>query len=204
MSAYCRIIDDIIKKNMAEYVGYAKKISEYFLSAGDEAKGRIKKKFKNRNIEDVRVLHTMLERCSQSPNSQLKKDLQEYDIPGRLKKVAELVTSKHEHSWSSSYEKYTFFQCIKEMNNWYSYWGAIDDFVGNFPGNPYGAGLDDDNAMMDPQEYYKATSRRMGFPRYTHAKEVDEKLTWVVEEIETLYNQTNSLMLANLSSNSAE
>jgi len=43
-----------------DYVGYAKQIAIYILNAENEVKEIIRQNFKQRTIEDVSVLHTML------------------------------------------------------------------------------------------------------------------------------------------------
>jgi hypothetical protein len=47
-------------ENRMDYVGYAKQIATYVLNAENEVKEKIRQKFKQRTIEDVSVLHTML------------------------------------------------------------------------------------------------------------------------------------------------
>jgi hypothetical protein len=47
-------------ENRMDYVEHAKQIAKYFLNAENEVKEKIRQKFKQRTIDDVSVLHTML------------------------------------------------------------------------------------------------------------------------------------------------
>jgi len=81
---------------------------------------------------------------------------------------------------------YTFFKCIQEESNWNSTGQKIVILAAGIFGGVFMFGIP---TIITGKIVYDISA---------HAKEVEGQLTWVVNEIETLYDQTNALMIANL------
>ncbi|CAI4224609.1 unnamed protein product [Auanema sp. JU1783] len=172
-----------------DYVAYSKIIAQYIYEANSEVKRKIAAKFKQRSIDDVAVLNTMLERCSESSNWNLKQDLEKHKIPARLQKVAQLVQCTHKHAWNgeqASRGYFSFFQCIEEENDWNSTGQKIAIAGAGVFGGIFLLGIP---TIITGKIVYDISS---------HASEVEKQLSWLVNEIEALYDQTHSLMLANI------
>ena len=88
--------------------------------------------------------------------------------------MAKLVESKHRHGWN------------EEESNWNSTGMKIGIM---------GAGIIGGMLMFGIPAI---TTGKIVYDISAHAKEVEGQLTWVVNEIETLYDQINSLMIANI------
>ncbi|CAF1214174.1 unnamed protein product [Adineta ricciae] len=144
---------------------------------------------KHRTIQDVAVLHTMLERCSESSNAKLKRDLETHQIPARLKKLAETLSAKHHHKWSEASSQkgsYTFLRCIQEESEWNSTLEKVGIMSAGIVAGPILLGIP------------TIVTGSIVYQMHSHANEVEEKLSWVVAEIESLYDQTTALITANL------
>ncbi|PIC36468.1 hypothetical protein B9Z55_015447 [Caenorhabditis nigoni] len=169
-----------------EYAIIAKEIAVAIQKADAEMKKRLRKMMKHRTLEDVSVLHTMLERVAESNNKQLKLDFEKHRIPERIKKVGSLIAG-HYHGFAGSQGdgiKYTIFTCLRNEGFWMEKQrvacagGAV-------------AGL----LLLGAPTVY------MGFiiaDMQKHLSQMEKDLAFIVEEIESIFDQTNSLMLANV------
>ncbi|KAF1758762.1 hypothetical protein GCK72_015222 [Caenorhabditis remanei] len=170
-----------------DYATAAKEIVKAIQKADAEMKKRIRKMMKQRTLEDVAVLQTMLERVSESSNKQLKIDFEKHRIPERLKKVASLVTNTHYHGFAGTQgdgTRFTLFTCLRNEGFWIEKQRAA-----------CGAGAVAGLLLLGGPTIY------MGFiiaDMQKHLGETETDLKFVVEEIESIYDQTNSLMLANI------
>ncbi|CAO4375314.1 unnamed protein product [Caenorhabditis nigoni] len=170
-----------------EYAKIAKEIVAAIQKADAEMKKRLRKMMKHRTLEDVSVLHTMLERVAESTNKKLKIDFEKHRIPERIKKVGYLVTGCHGHYFAGTQgdgKDYTIFTCLRNEGFWMEKQrvacagGAV-------------AGL----LLLGAPTVY------MGFiiaDMQKHLSQMEKDLTFIVEEIESIFDQTNSLMLANV------
>ncbi|PIC36469.1 hypothetical protein B9Z55_015447 [Caenorhabditis nigoni] len=161
-----------------EYAIIAKEIAVAIQKADAEMKKRLRKMMKHRTLEDVSVLHTMLERVAESNNKQLKLDFEKHRIPERIKKVGSLIAG-HYHGFAGSQG-----DGIKNEGFWMEKQrvacagGAV-------------AGL----LLLGAPTVY------MGFiiaDMQKHLSQMEKDLAFIVEEIESIFDQTNSLMLANV------
>ncbi|EFP08673.1 hypothetical protein CRE_30264 [Caenorhabditis remanei] len=193
----------------------AKEIGTAILQADAEMKKRIKKMMKQRTLEDVSVLHTVLERVSESSNQQLKIDFEKHRIPERLKKVASLVTNTHYHSFAGTQgddKEFTLFTCLRNEDYWIEKQrlacagGAVEGIIYFFGSTlptlwSHAPGTTCSTVAMPMPMVPPDIPVRMGFliaDMQRHLGETEEDLKFVVDEIESIIDQSKLLMLANI------
>uniref|UniRef100_A0A914P1G0 Uncharacterized protein n=1 Tax=Panagrolaimus davidi TaxID=227884 RepID=A0A914P1G0_9BILA len=128
---------------------------------------------KTRTIADVYVLETMLEKCMIPKKIKVHKHLEKHKIPERIQKLAQQLKEKHDHEWVGGKKNNTFLGCAAEKKYWNSFSNKILVFL-------IGTILLGDMRSLDKINL--------------HAKEVEEKLSGLAEEIETLYTQTRAIV----------
>ncbi|UMM30620.1 hypothetical protein L5515_012421 [Caenorhabditis briggsae] len=165
----------------------AKDIAVAIHKADKEMKERLKKMLKHRTLEDISVLHTMLERVAESTNQKLKIDFEKHRIPERIEKIGYLVNGSHGHYFAGTNgdgKDYTIFTCLRNEGYW------MDKQRAACAGGAV-AGL----LLLGAPTVY------MGFiiaDMQKHLREMEKDLAFIAEEIESIFDQTNSLMLANV------
>ncbi|CDH93182.1 Rx_N domain-containing protein [Caenorhabditis elegans] len=179
----------------------AKQIVTTIRSADAETKERIQKLMKHRTLRDVDVLQTVMERVVNSNNKQLKIDFARHKIPERLQKVVSLLTIRHDHNFNtaestskslsyyvhpcslnSSGPEYNLFSCLRYKSKW-----TLKLKAGCAAGAVAGV-LVPGVAPVAGEVFVKVRN---------HLMEMEERLKFVVEEIESIYDQAHILMTAN-------
>jgi hypothetical protein len=145
------------------------------------------------------------ERCSESSNANLKADLDKHRIPERLKDLKKKLSATHQHSefhyagyiaWANfgffkekleeDSEDMNLLECVGCMSKWNHTGKILADVTTNVLLSPFFMGT----TLLGTTFYTKAL--------LAHAHEMNSMLGEVVAEIESLYKQTNSLVVANL------
>ncbi|MFH4974687.1 hypothetical protein AB6A40_001396 [Gnathostoma spinigerum] len=171
----------------ATVIKYAKEAIEQLMKADAKLRKRIQSKMKTRTMSDVAVLETVIERCYQSSNRQLLEDLEKHNIPKRIEKVSRTVCATHYHCWTDeSYSRgpFTLITCAEQESQWNS--NKALRLAAGAVGGIFMLGIP------------LVITARINYSIIEHVREIEEELTYVIKEIETLYDQIDSIMIANL------
>lgn len=135
------------------------------------------------------MMHSLFtERCAESNNEKLKKDLKDHKIPERMEKIAGIITYTHYHDWNqaeSSKGAYSFSRCIEKEDEWNSSSDKVGMVVAGAVGSVFLLGIP---SIITGVMVYKIIS---------HANEVGNQLEFVVKEINSLYKHISGLIQAN-------
>ncbi|EGT56181.1 hypothetical protein CAEBREN_06084 [Caenorhabditis brenneri] len=173
----------VAKTKMA--IDAVKKIQEVIKLVS--AASKIQELMTHRTLGDIAVLQTMIQRVAESSNKKLHEDFAKHKIVERLNHVARELSDDHSHGFgntNSGDESFTIFECVRNKGMWKQKTRALYVTAG---------------VMSAPLLFLPAIY--MGYcavDMERHINETERELKFCVEEIESIFDQTNSLMLANI------
>jgi len=109
--------------------------------------------------------------------------------------VAKIVSAVHSHDWGNP-EEFSFHQCLNEMDGWYVVTSIVEDAVENVKRQPL--------LLLVPLitgPISLLTAGYTGVVAYktkVHRDEMLKNLEFVVSEINSIYKQTQAIMIANM------